>query len=470
MTAKPTLYVDLDGTLTKSDVSYESLLQLLKHNLFYLALIPFWLSKGLAHLKSEIARRVDVPIKLLPLNPEFWQYLQEQKAEGRRLVLISASNQRFVKAVGDHLQLFDAVLGSDEALNLKAKNKLRRIQELNDGAPFAYAGNSAADLAVWSAAEQAVLVNCDAALGRQLATPKEVLHFDSPPKTAQLLWQAMRPHQWLKNGLIFLPLLLAHQLNELQTLLQAIVAFFSFSFCASSVYLLNDLVDIYNDRQHQSKCQRPFASGQLSLSTGMIAGPLLFLLSFVLAAILPTAFAAILLLYWLITTAYTLLLKKLFLVDVAVLASLYTLRIYAGAAAVGLMASFWLVSFSLCLFLGLAIVKRVTELVNRGGDKKLNGRAYHAGNLELLTTLGSIASALAVMVFVLYINDSETTGLYSSPMLLWLICPLLIILLWRIWKFALRGRLNEDPLIFAISDHPSQLMVTLCGLVIWLAI
>lgn len=466
-----TLYVDLDGTLIKSDVSFESLLELLKLNLFYLALIPLWLSKGLAYLKSQIARRVDVPLTHLPLNTEFWQYLQDQKNQGRRLVLISASNERLVGAVGDYLQVFDEVIGSDATHNLKAKNKLARIQTLSGDQPFAYAGNSTADIAVWAEANQAILVNCERNLGGNLSGPDELLYFDSPDKTTKALWQAMRPHQWLKNGLVFLPLLLAHQLNDVTALLQALIAFASFSCCASSVYLLNDLVDLHNDRLHRSKCQRPFASGQLPLVYGFIAGPLLLLLAFALALLLPLSFAGILLLYWFITTAYSLYLKKLFLLDVAVLAILYTLRIYAGAAAVELYASFWLVSFSLCLFLGLAIVKRVTELVLREDerDEQLGGRAYSNRNMELLTTLGMIASASAVIVFVLYINDSETRELYSSPMLLWLICPLLIVLLGRIWRFARRGDLHEDPLVFAISDHPSQAMVALCGLIIWLA-
>ncbi len=467
-----TLYVDLDGTLIKSDVSFESLLELLKRNLFYLALVPIWLTRGLAYLKDQIARRVDIPLTHLPLNLEFWKYLQEQKRHGRKLILISASNERLVNAVGDYLNVFDEVIGSDATLNLKSANKLARIQSLNADAAFAYAGNSRADLPVWSAAEQAILVNCESALADELDGPEQILHFDSPRESRQLMWRAMRPHQWLKNGLLFLPLLLAHQLNDLGALWQATLAFASFSFCASSVYLLNDLVDLHNDRLHRSKCHRPFASGQLALAAGFVAAPLLLLLAFALALLLPPGFAGILFLYCLATTAYSLYLKKLFLLDVAVLASLYTLRIYAGAAAVGISASFWLVSFALCLFFGLAIVKRVTELVMRdkGDTGQVSGRAYGTGNLELLTSLGTISNGLAVMVFVLYINDPDTRGLYSSPMLLWLVCPLLIALLIRIWRAARRGTLDEDPLLFAISDHASQAMVALCGLIIWLAI
>lgn len=467
-----TLYVDLDGTLIKSDISFESLIELLKINLLYLALIPIWMSKGLAYLKSQIAKRVSIPVTHLPLNPEFWEYLQTQKRHGRRLVLISASNQNLVNSVGDYLQVFDAVIGSDDAENLKSTNKLHRIQQLNNDQAFAYAGNSTADVAVWQEADEAILVNCPETLAEKLPASVHIQCFDPPNQTSRLLWRAIRPHQWLKNGLIFLPLLLAHQLNDLSALFQALLAFASFSLCASSVYLLNDLVDLHNDRLHSSKCHRPFASGELALPIGILTAPLLLLLSFALALLLPTGFAAILLLYWLLTTAYSLRLKKLFLVDVAVLAGLYTLRIYAGAAAVELTASFWLVGFSLCLFLGLAIVKRVTELINRDSDRadKLSGRAYHKGNLNLLTSVGSIANFLAVTVFVFYINDDYTRGLYSSPMLLWLIVPLLGLLLWRIWRFALAGSLHEDPLIFAISDHLSQALVVFCGFIIWWAI
>lgn len=469
------LYVDLDGTLIKSDVSFESLLLLLKQNVFYLALIPLWLSKGLANLKAEIAARVDVPIQHLPLNGEFWHYLEAEKQRGRRLILISASNEKFVHSVGDYLQLFDEVVGSDAELNLKADRKLQRIRETNSDAGFAYAGNSRADLPIWAAADQVIMVNCPAALGGHLAPPEQVEHFDAPDATAAQLWKAMRPHQWLKNGLVFLPLLLAHQLNDLALLANALLGFVSFSLCASSVYLLNDLVDLGSDRSHVSKRKRPFASGRLPLAVGFIAAPGLLAVAFAVALLLPPAFLLVLLLYWLLTTLYSFYLKRLFLIDVTVLALLYTLRIYAGAAAVSVTASYWLVAFSLCLFLGLAMVKRVTELVNRAQAQdtdavSLDGRAYKTSHLELLTTMGGIASGLAVLVFVLYSNDPDTRVLYASPRLLWLIAPLLIVLLTRMWRLARSGRLDDDPLIFAITDHLSQVLVAVCGVIIWLAV
>lgn len=466
------LYVDLDGTLTRSDVSFESLILLLKHNLFYLALLPWWLCRGLAFLKAEIAKRVDVPVQQLPLNREFWQYLQQEKAAGRPLVLISASNQRYVSAVGEQLGIFDAVIGSDETSNLKSARKLARIQQLSNGQAFDYAGNSSADLVVWSHARTAILVNCNPALADKLPADTAIQTFDCHRDTPRNLLKAMRPHQWLKNCLIFLPLLLAHEFSELRLLLQAGIGFLSFSLCASAVYLINDLVDLNNDRRHASKCRRPFASGKLPLSVGVAAIPLLLLAALMLALLLPAAFTAILLFYFLLTTLYSLSLKKLLFIDVVVLALLYTLRIFAGAAAVAVPASYWLVAFSLCLFLGLAIVKRVAELINRddGDDGKLGGRAYRPSQVELLSTVGMVANGLAVLVFVLYINAEETRQLYASPMLLWLVSPLLVYLLWRIWSFARGGRLHDDPLLFAVSDHISQAVVLLSAALVWLAI
>lgn len=466
------LYVDLDGTLTKSDVSFESLILLLKRNLFYLLLIPVWLSKGLANLKREIAQRVDVPVRQLPMNPQFWEFLKQEKDGGRRLILISASDEKFVDAVGSTIDLFDATIGSDGRFNLKAGNKLQRIRELSGDKPFAYAGNSRADLPIWAEARQAILVNCPRSLGEDLAGVEDIRHYDAPDEIPRLLFRAMRPHQWLKNGLVFLPLLLAHQLGDLALLGKGLLAFLSFSLCASSVYLLNDLTDLNSDRLHPGKRTRPFASGALPLATGIAAIPALLLSAFILALLLPLPFLGILLFYWLLTSAYSLVLKRLFLIDVLVLAALYTLRIIAGAAAVSVPATHWLIAFALCLFLGLAIVKRVTELVNRGDESAatLAGRAYQWQHLELLTTIGVSACALAVLVFVLYINDPATRELYESPMILWLVCPLLMYLIWRIWTFARSGRLHDDPLIFAISDHLSQAIVVLCGVLIWLAI
>ncbi|MEX0964539.1 MAG: UbiA family prenyltransferase [Pseudohongiellaceae bacterium] len=469
--SQPTLYVDLDGTLIKTDLLFESLLLLLKKNPLQALMIPFWLIKGKANLKHQLAKRVDVPVKLLPLNPEFHSYLQEEVENGRNIVLISASSQILVRKVSDHLGLFIDAMGSDEDHNLRSKNKLTRIIQLNPVGGFIYAGNSLHDIPVWLEANEVILVNCDKSLADKL--PHEnVRHFDAPKSSIRKFWQAMRPHQWLKNVLIFLPLILSHQLNQPNLLLQACIAFLSFSLVASSVYLLNDMLDLNSDRQHQSKCQRPFASGDLSLVYGYIGAPLLLLLGFCIALVLPAAFIAVLFGYWLLTTLYSLLLKSLFLVDVLTLACLYTWRIIAGSAAIAVVTTYYLLAFSFFLFLGLAMVKRYTEFLNlqNQGKSSVAGRGYDVNSLRTLAVVGGASSMVSVAVFAFYINAPATTQLYGHPIVLWAICPLLVYLLWRIWSLARQGLLHEDPVLFAITDRRSQVIAGLSGLLVWLAI
>ncbi|GJM12428.1 MAG: membrane protein [Pseudohongiella sp.] len=469
--SQATLYVDLDGTVIKTDLLFESILLLLKKNVFQALLIPFWLLKGRANLKHQLSKRVQIPVALLPLNPEFHSYLQTEVENGRNIVLISASSQLPVRQVSDHLGLFIDAMGSDEDHNLKSKNKVTRILQLDPKGGFVYAGNSRADIAVWSEASEVILVNCRKSLADELSH-ENIQHFDEPQSAMKKFWQAMRPHQWLKNALIFLPLILSHQLNQPNLLLQACVAFVSFSLVASSVYLLNDMLDLNSDRQHQTKRQRPFASGELSLATGFLGAPMLLILGFAIALWLPSNFILVLLAYWLMTTLYSLLLKSLFLIDVLTLASLYTWRIIAGAAAISVVTTYYLLAFSFFLFLGLAMVKRYTEFLNlqSQGKSSIEGRGYGVENLRMLANIGGGSSLIAVAVFAFYINAPATTQLYNDPVLLWSICPLLVYLLWRIWSLAQRGELDEDPVLFAITDRRSQITAALCGLAIWLAI
>ena len=467
------LFVDLDGTLIKTDLMFESVLLLIKKNLFYALLIPIWLLKGRANLKNQLAQRVEIPIELLPYNREFLSYLNEQRAAGRSITLISASNQNPVEKINQHLALFDAAIGSSETENLRAEKKLKRIKQINQSNSFAYAGNSSADLPIWSQAEQVLMVNCGDSLVAKLPEKADAItRFDSTSFNLKKLLRTMRPHQWLKNGLIFLPLILSHQLNQADLLLQACLGFASFSLCASSVYFLNDMLDLNSDRQHQSKRFRPFAAGELSLAYGFIGAPLLLLAAFLVALMLPTDFLLVLLLYWLLTSFYSFYLKRLLLADALTLAVLYTLRIIAGSAAIAVVTTFWLLAFSLFLFLGLALVKRFTELSNlqAAGKTSVAGRAYNTANLRMLSIVGGCSSLIAVLVFTFYINAPETTRLYSEPAMLWLICPLLLYLLGRIWALAHAGKLDEDPVLFAITDRQSQIVTLLCGLLIWVSI
>ena len=468
------LFVDLDGTLIKTDLLFESLFLLLKRNLLLLFLIPIWLLGGRARLKAELAQRVNIAANLLPLNPDFLEYLKSEKQKGRRLILISASNQQAVEQVGNEVGLFEESIGSDKQINLKSHAKLTHIKTLVSDGAFAYAGNSSADLPIWEQAAEVIRVNCAAALGEGLGNRTSHV-FDAPKPWAQQLWRAMRPHQWLKNGLLFVPLILAHQVNDTALLLQALIGFLCFSLCASSVYLLNDLLDLEADRQHASKRERPFAAGTLPIQVGTLVAPALLALALLMALALPADFLAILISYWLLTLLYSLYLKRVFLLDVVTLSVLYTTRLLAGAAAVAVLASPWLLAFSTAIFLSLGLVKRVTEITAANNDsaeaiEKLPGRAYQATQKSMLSWLGIGAGLLAVVVFALYIYAPETSVLYTSPLLLWPNCGLLLFLLWRLWRIALAGKLQDDPVLFAISDHPSQLVTALMFVVLWLAI
>lgn len=474
------LYVDLDGTLIKTDLLLESLFLLLKKNPFYVFVLPLWLLGGRAQFKAKIAARVSINYGLLPLNAEFLKFLRNEKTKGRTLVLISASNENVVAAFARSLDLFDEVVGSDDHTNLKSNAKLRRINEMNADAPFAYAGNASADIPIWQQAQEIIRVNCSNSLGQELAADKPRQDFDMPGSRWPWLWQAMRPHQWLKNGLLFIPLVLAHELNDMHALQHAAIGFLCFCLLASSVYLLNDLLDLEADRRHASKRSRPMAAGELPIQHGAAAAMALFIAALLLAHLQPLAFVEALGAYWLLTLCYSFLLKRVFLLDLFSLASLYTLRLIAGAAAVSVIASPWLLAFSMALFFGLGAVKRVTELVNKDEQETdaeyqeanftLPGRAYTRQHRGLLTLIGTTASAIAVLVFLLYIYAEETMALYSSPLILWPIAGLLGLILFRVWRLAITGKLHEDPVLFAISDHPSQIATVLMFAVLWLAI
>ena len=468
--ANTPIFVDLDGTLIKTDSLLESALLLVKSNPFYLFILPFWLLQGRAAFKHKVASRVVLSAQRLPVNQEFFAWLENQKE--RDLILISASNQKTVDEIAQSFDLFSAHIGSTQTHNLKGKNKLRRIRKLCGESGFAYAGNSHADLPIWEAASQKLLVNCPASLKQKLNSQSECLQFDQPGPWLGKFWRTMRPHQWLKNGLLFVPLILAHQVQEPDLVMQALLGFLSFSLCASSVYILNDLMDLNADRAHSNKKDRPLASGELPLHRAIAALFLLLLAAFLLAVMLPVGFFAVLFGYWFLTVLYTFVLKRIFLLDLLVLAQLYTIRLVAGAAAVNVIASPWLLAFSMALFFSLAAVKRIIELINSSGQpgNSLPGRAYRDAHKFLLTGFGMLGSLLAVITIGFYINSEEAQRLYGTPGLLWPICVLLLLILWRLWRFALGGKLHDDPVLFAISDHPSQLATALMFLVLYLAI
>jgi len=284
--------------------------------------------------------------------------------------------------------------------------------------------------------------------------------------------RAVRLHQWVKNLLIFVPLVLSHRFTDTAALLQAGLGFFAFGLCASAMYLINDLVDLEADRQHPDKRRRPFAAGELSVRFGLLLAPLLLLAGFGLAGMLSLDFLGLLLGYVVLTLLYTAVFKTLAVLDVIVLAGLYTLRIVAGAFAIQSPVTYWLLAFSLFLFFSLALVKRYSELFNLEGrqETRAQRRGYHAGDLPLVSNMGLTSAYLSVLIFALYLNEPDIQARYANPVWLWIVTPALLYWLSRIWLLASRGRLHEDPVLFAVRDTTSYLVAGIVLAAVLLAI
>lgn len=461
------LCVDLDGTLLRSDALYESVLALLARNPLYLFLLPLWLLRGKASLKQAIAARVDLDPALLPYDERVLTLLRETPLRPR--VLCTATNARYADAIAAHLGLFEEVLASDATRNLSGHRKAQALVERFGEDGFDYAGNEAADLDVWAKARRAWVVNASPALAARAAQVAQVeAHLPAARVTARLWIKQVRVHQWLKNLLVFLPLLASHRLGDRDALIASMLAFVAFGLCASGVYVLNDLLDLPSDRAHARKRERPFAAGRIPLLHGLLAAPLLTLAGFALAWLASPLFALVLLGYYVMTLAYSLRLKRVVMVDVIMLAALYTVRIIGGAAAIGAGLSFWLLAFSMFIFLSLAMLKRYTELadVAASGASKASGRGYEVDDLPMIQSMGAASGYLAVLVFALYINSPESLALYSHPKALWLICPMLLFWISRAWMVAHRGGMHDDPVVFAVTDRVSQVVIVVCGLMV----
>ena len=466
------IVVDLDGTLIKTDMLFESANQFITQNPLRFWQPFVWLMRGRPYLKEQLAQRYEFDPANLPYNEQVLTWLREQASKGVPIYLATASNRVIADAVAQHLKIFAGVFASENNINLKASRKRDRLIAEFGEKQFSYVGNENDDVVVWEKASAAHIVSHSAALQAKVdAIGNKGEVFISASAAPGGLFKAMRLHQWVKNLLVFVPLLGAHQISNTPALIEAIFAFVAFGLCASSVYLLNDLVDIENDRQHPRKKARPFASGRLSLLVGWVLWPLLTLSAFILAWLtLPLPFTAVLLVYFAVTLAYSFALKRYAILDVLVLAGLYTIRIVAGAVATGIPLSFWLLTFSMFIFLSLAFMKRFSELKSvksDGQEGKLPGRGYAADDLEAVSTMGVVSGYLSILVLALYIQDSYTAVLYRTPQIIWLACPLMLYWVSRTWLITHRGAMNDDPVMFAIKDRVSHL-VALCFVLIFI--
>lgn len=468
------LCVDLDGTLTLTDTLWESCVKLLRLNPLYILNMLLWLFSGKAKFKLEISKRVQPDAELLPYTPGLLTFLKEQKQLGRHLCLVTAASREIADKVEATLGLFDRVIASDDKTNLSGKKKAARLVEIYGEKGFAYAGNGSIDLDVWAHAATAIPVNASAGVVRRLHGRDIKIEAEFKDKKNSLLKaliKAVRPHQWAKNCLLFVPITLSH--NQIPAdWLTVCLAFVAFSMTASAIYLINDLFDVETDRKHSTKCKRPFASAILPIPTGIAAVVVLVSAAAVLAYAINKSFFILLMGYVCLTTAYSIVLKMHALLDVFTLTILYTLRIIGGALAIEIDISNWLLAFSIFFFLSMAFAKRYSELHNLAetGDLAAGTRGYVVRDLMIVILFGVTSGYLAVMVFILYIQDIQVTLLYSKPRWLWVISFVQLYWISRVWLHSYRGRMNEDPVLFALHDVKSYIMAAMVGICFLLAI
>lgn len=452
----PPLCIDLDGTLIRSDTLVESVIELLRHRPWLVILLPVWLLGGKANLKARIAEHTRLAPESLPYRKEFVAWAREQSRQ-RDVVLVTAAHRRIADNVAEHLGFFSEVLATGE-VNLKAERKAVALTQRFGDKGFDYAGNDRPDLPVWKHARAAIIVGASpgvTAAARAATTVER--EFDPAPSAMHRLrsWlKALRLYQWVKNLLIFVAPAAAHTLFEPQTLRASLLAFLAFGLAASGVYLLNDLLDLRSDRRHPRKRHRPFANGDLPLTGGLVLSPLLLFAALALGVSIGWQFAVVLAVYLVCTKAYSFWLKRRSFIDVAMLAALYTLRVVAGAAAVGLGLSFWLLAVCAYGFLGLALLKRYAELqaMEADGQTEAAGRSYTTSDQPVVLALGVGASLVATLVTALYIESYASKTLYSRPEFLWALVGLMLLGVGRLWIKAGRGEMHDDPIVFIARD------------------
>lgn len=463
---QPMLVVDLDGTLLRSDMLFES---------FWSSFGSDWrspfasvaaLSRGRAALKRHLATNANIDIATLPFDADVIAYIKAWRSSGGQVALVTASDQNLANAIADHLGLFEEVHGSDGYRNLKGEQKSAFLTDRFGRQGFAYMGDAPADLSVWARATKAITVNASASLRREAERVSDsVEHLVTKSGSVKPYIKALRPHQWLKNVLVFLPMLAAHQLDG-QTFLLSLLAFICFSLIASSVYVLNDLLDLAADRAHPRKKMRPFASGSIPIAHGTWMAALFLLLGMLCALLIGGLFILAMGAYYVLTLAYSLNLKRRIVIDICVLAGLYTMRIMAGAAATGISLSVWLLAFSVFFFLSLAAVKRQAELIDSAerGKLKASGRGYHVDDLPIISMIAIGAGYVSVLVMTLYVNSPAVVTLYSHPEALWGVSAILLYWITRTVMIAHRGDMHDDPVVYAAKDRVSQLcfVIILC--------
>lgn len=415
-----------------------------------------------AGLKRDIAMRADFAPEHLPYNSDLLDYLVEAKKSERKIVLVTAADDRIARAVANHLGIFDEVIASDGVRNLKGTEKARELVRRYRRKGFDYAANSRSDLAVWREADQAILVDAPRSVARTLTSEGRVptVFEPSPPSRLNAVVRALRPHQWVKNLLVFVPLLTSHDLGNWQSVSGALLVFAALCATASAIYIVNDILDLRADRKHPRKRLRPFASGSLPLPFGFALSLLLLATGFTLATWANCAM--ILSAYAVVSLSYSLSFKRYPLVDVFILAALYTVRVLAGGIASGHHVTLWLLAFSGFAFLSLALVKRCAEIPTQAmADQirqKVGGRGYYPSDRSLLVMFGVGSTFASGVVLALFVGSEAALERYRSPQLLWALVPLMVFWQCRLWLATERSYMHDDPIVYSARDWVSWLV------------
>lgn len=460
------LCVDLDGTLVSSDMLIESVLLLVKQRPLTLLLLPLWLLKGKSYLKHQVAKRANLNKLVLPLNQEVVDYVRSQKCI-RKTVLVTGSHQLIADLVGDQLELFDVVKGSTEDVNLTSHRKRDWLVDEFGELGFDYIGNDTDDLNVWPVAKQAMVVSESGGIESNAdQTFTKVFETRSTKPTDYL--SLLRVHQWAKNVLILVPFVLDQRLGDWPATVSILLAFVAMCLLASVTYIINDMLDLQADRQNTTKVKRALASTRVSLVKGAKVSGLLLCILLLIVLFLPAEFNLVLLSYTVLTLLYSFVFKQFVLLDVCVIASLHTMRVIGGTVAIAAEWSFWLLAFSMFIFFSLALAKRVAELMNLAKVNKAGslGRDYQVGDIPVLQSIGICAGYLSVLIVALYIQSDKVRVMYSTPEVLWLVCPIIMYWVGRIWIKTARGEMHEDPIIFAMRDRISLHIVVMIASVV----
>jgi 4-hydroxybenzoate polyprenyltransferase len=471
----PVLCVDLDGTLLRTDTLWECLIAAWKKQPWLVFLLPLWILAGKSSLKKKLAELGRPDPAFLPYDQDLLEWLRSEHRAGRQIVLATGANELIAHDVADHLGIFSAVFSSNDSTNLVAEEKLSRLRAEYGDHGFEYIGDSRADIPIWRHLGCAHVVSRSRGLAGILERLGiAVTPCGSPRRvTLKTITRQLRVHQWSKNLLIFFPLFTAHKLTDTRLWEPAIATFFAFNFIASAFYIFNDLLDVRSDRVHPTKRNRPIAAGILSPAHALILLFSSLAVGLALAISVSPMVLAIAGVYLTTTCLYSLYTKRVLLVDIITLAGLYTIRVFAGGLATGIVISYWTMGYTSLLFLSLALMKRYSELLLPRGETLqsmyIPGRSYAPEDRPILANVGLSCGILAAVLLALYLRSPEVELLYRRPGMLMPLCILHIYWVARAWIIANRQKMNADPIVFALRDHVTRKLAVAAAIIVFLA-